>query len=144
MKICMFFGNSFLKGFWEGLGRVLGRFWEGFGRKRRSKREKKERKEECEKKKEKREGREGGNTQLSILALRRYLYKGRQLGHILKKTFKKKPPLEANLGAKISNKSKKIDVRKAFVLRYVFLSDFHRFCVVFGPSKPPFFDNVWL
>ena len=67
-----------------------------------------------------------------------------QLGHILKKTFKKPPPLEANLGAKINNKSKKIDVRKAFVLRYVFLSDFHRFCIVFGPSKPPFFDNVWL
>ena len=74
MKICMFFGNSFLKGFWEGLGRVLGGFWEGFGRKRRSKGEKKERQKESEKKKEKREGREGEPTQLQNLPLQRYLY----------------------------------------------------------------------
>ena len=66
-----------LGGFWEGLGKVLGRFWEGFGRTKKRKREKKERQKESEKKKEKREGREGGRPQLSILALRRYLYKGR-------------------------------------------------------------------
>jgi len=23
-------------------------------------------------------------------------------------------------------------------MRYIFLSDFHRFCIDFGPSKPPF------
>ena len=39
------------------------------------------------------------------------------LEHILKKTLKKPPPLEANLVAKINEKSKKIDVKKAFVLR---------------------------
>ena len=49
-----------------------------------------------------------------------------------------------NLGAKIDEKSKKIDVKKALVLRHVFFMDFLRFCIDFGSSKPSFWDRNWL
>ena len=48
-----------------------------------------------------------------------------------------------NLGTKIDKKSKKIDVKKALVLRYVFFKDFLRICIDFGPSKPSFWDQNW-
>ena len=51
---------------------------------------------------------------------------------------------ELNLGAKIDEKSKKIDVKKALVLRHVFFMDCLRFCIDCGPSKPSFWDQNWL
>ena len=58
---------------------------------------------------------------------------------ILEKIIEKIPFWNLNLGAKIHEKSKKIDVKKAFVLRCVFFIDFLRFCIDFGSSKPSIF-----
>ena len=54
------------------------------------------------------------------------------------------PLFEANLGHKIQQKSKKINVKKEHVLRYVFFIDFLQFCLDFGASKPSFLDQIWL
>ena len=43
--------------------------------------------------------------------------------------------VELNLGAKIDEKSKKIDVKKALVLRHGFFIDFLRFCMDWGPPN---------
>ena len=48
------------------------------------------------------------------------------------------------MGARIDEKSQKIDVKKAFVLKHVFFFDFLRFCMDLGPSKPQFLDQIWL
>ena len=64
------------------------------------------------------------------------------LGLIWKKTSKKLHLFEINLGPQIQQKSKKIDVEKELVLRYVFFFDFLRFCVDFGVSKPTFLDQI--
>ena len=61
------------------------------------------------------------------------------LGHIFKKTLNKLPPLKANLGAKIDEKSKQLDVKKALVLRDDFFIDFLHFCMDLRSSKPSIF-----
>ena len=58
------------------------------------------------------------------------------LEQILKKNLEGTTSLEANLGVKIHQKSKKIDAKKTRVLRYGFALDFLRFCIDFGSSKP--------
>ena len=61
---------------------------------------------------------------------------GRPFGPILKKTLKKLTPLEANLGVKIDKKSKKINVKKRFVLRDVLFSKFLEFSMDLRAPKP--------
>ena len=53
------------------------------------------------------------------------------LGPIFKKNLKVTWFLDLNLGGKIQQKLQKNDVKKGHVLRYVFLSNFHRFCIDF-------------
>ena len=64
------------------------------------------------------------------------------LGRIWKNTLKKTYLFEVNLGPKIQQKSKKIDVEKELALRYIFFFDFLRFCIDFGASKPAFLDQI--
>ena len=66
------------------------------------------------------------------------------LGLKIRKNLKKICFVELNLGAKIDEKSKKIDVKKALVLRHVFFKDFLRICIDFGSSKPSFWHQNWL
>ena len=104
----MFFGISIWKGFWKDFGRILEGFWRPktsifallgrfLGRLGR-------RKGKSKKRRKKKEGKEGPTTQLSILALGRYLYKGRLLDATWK-SVEGDRALEAQLGASLHKRN---------------------------------------
>ena len=62
------------------------------------------------------------------------------LGPIFKKTHFFGPQLGRQNPAKIAKKRRK--KRTCFEIR--FLSNFHRFCIDFGLSKPSFLTQIWL